>query len=97
MRHRALQSEQPQKQKRCVVTRRKMFPLSRDASQTRLHFVYLALSVLLITRRRQLQSLETEIDNLRQKVEGIELFLDGQSRSKHHIDDPTASERGKVQ
>eukprot|EP00904_Undaria_pinnatifida_P000063 jgi/Undpi1/10057/HiC_scaffold_28.g12511.m1 len=53
--------------------------------------------LMMTSMAMQLQSLETEIDNLRQKVEGIELFLDGQSRSKHHIDDPTASERGKVQ
>ena len=30
---------------------------------------------------RQLQSLETEIDNLRERVESIELSLDGKSRS----------------
>lgn len=43
---------------------------------------------------RQLQSFEIEIANLQERVESIELSIDGQSRSKHHVRPTVSSAEG---
>lgn len=69
-------------------------PLPRSAATTRLYVCLFVLGSRAHGYYRQLQSVEIEIENLRQRVESIELSLDGQSRSKHHVGPTVSSAEG---